>query len=284
MKPSTRKVYFHMSILEKIVQARTKDVEEKKDSISEQLLWRHARGMLSPPDFNEALLRNKRQKITQPALIAELKKASPSAGLMRGDFPVISLARELESGGAAALSVLTEPHFFQGNVRFLRLASDNVAIPVLCKDFIIDPFQIAEARVYGASAVLLIVAALDKAGLQRLLRVAGELQMTALVEVHTEEELEIACNSGAGVIGVNSRDLATFETDIEATADLLRKIPDGITRVAESGIENADDTIPLKDAGADAILVGGSIMKAHSPGQKAAELSCGKQKDEKNED
>lgn len=262
-----------MSILQKILKERRADIEKKKNNLSEQLMWRHARGMLTAPDFKAAVCRNAGTEQKQPALIAELKKASPSAGVIRDDFPLVSLARELEAGGADALSVLTEPHFFQGSTRYIRIVSDNVEIPVLCKDFIIDSYQIAEARAYGASAVLLIAAALDGESLSRLLRIAGELQMEALVEVHNEEELERACESGAEIIGVNSRDLTTFVTDLQRSVELLAKVPGGIVKVAESGIESEDDVTPFQQAGADAVLVGSSIMKSPSPREKAAELT-----------
>jgi len=258
------------SILDEIIENTRKIVKRKKEEIPEQLLWRHARGMPLPRNFAEALSRAGNNNC--PAVIAELKKASPSKGVIRKRFPVIELARELENAGASALSVLTEPDYFYGSLKNLRMVTDNVSIPVLCKDFIIDPYQIMDARAQGASAILLIVAALEKDQLEHLLEIARELQLDVLMETHKEEELDIAVKTGVDIIGVNSRDLSTFQTNVESTASLISQIPEGIVKVAESGIKTGEQIERFKKAEADAVLVGESLMNAKSPAKKLKEL------------
>ena len=258
------------SILDEILESTENLLKERKSKNSEQLLRRHARGMPAPRNFAEALTAE--QENGENNIIAELKKASPSKGLIRQNFPVVELARELETGGAAALSVLTEPNFFQGSLRNLQLAADNVNIPVLRKDFIIDTFQILEARVFGASAVLLITSALEKSRLEQLIQTTESFQMNALVEVHTKEELDAALECNAKIVGVNSRDLSNFETDLKTTINLISEIPNGIVKVAESGINNADDMELIRKSGVDAVLVGECLMKSSSPGKKITQL------------
>lgn len=205
-------------------------------------------------------------------IIAELKKASPSKGLIRENFDPAGLARELDSSGAAALSVLAEPHRFLGgedNVRIARSASD---LPILFKDFVTTEFQVLRARACGADAVLLIAAALDDARLTTLLSCVRGYGMEALVETHTAMEVERAVQTGAKIIGVNCRDLRTFRTDPSMTAELIGEIPQGIVRIAESGIRTAADIRRLHDAGADGFLVGEALMREEHPGEKLKEL------------
>jgi indole-3-glycerol phosphate synthase len=206
------------------------------------------------------------------AVIAELKRASPSRGLIRPDFDPQSLAEELESAGAAALSVLTDAEFFQGSVENLRRASAGTKLPCLRKDFIVDEFQLLEARANAADAVLLIVAALSQVELKMLARRASDHNLDVLCEVHDEEELQRAVDAGCTLIGVNSRDLRTFKVDLETAFRLAELIPENALRVAESGIHNGADIARLCAAGYQAFLIGESLMKAKSPGEALRQL------------
>jgi indole-3-glycerol phosphate synthase len=206
------------------------------------------------------------------AVIAELKKASPSKGLIRADFRAGELARELEEGGAAALSVLTEPVFFRGSLENLRLASENSSLPCLRKDFIVEEAQIAEARANQADAVLLIVAALAQADLERLAAKARALELDVLCEAHDEEELQRAVDAGCDLIGVNSRNLRTFQVDMDTVFKLAKKIPPGVLAVAESGIQSANDLADLRSVGYQTFLIGESLMQAAFPGSALKRL------------
>jgi indole-3-glycerol phosphate synthase len=209
---------------------------------------------------------------SSPAIIAELKKASPSKGLIRADFDVPVLAAELEHAGAAALSVLTDEPFFQGSLQNLELASQTVKIPCLRKDFILDEFQLLEARAHCADATLLIVAALTQDELVSLHRRARELQLDVLVEVHDAAELDRALAAGCDLIGVNNRNLHTFEVTLQTSIDLAPRIPANVVKVAESGIESSTDITRLRDAGFDAFLIGETLMRATIPGDALREL------------
>lgn len=202
----------------------------------------------------------------QPVVIAELKKASPSKGLIRADSQVAALAKQLEQAGAAALSVLTDERFFQGSLENLKLASQSTALPCLRKDFIVDEFQILEARAHQGDAVLLIVAALSAVELTSLATRARELSLDILCEVHDEAELERALAAQCDLIGVNSRDLKTFKVDPETLFRLAPRIPAGVLRVAESGIRSGEEMRRLAAAGYQAFLIGESLMRAPSPG------------------
>jgi indole-3-glycerol phosphate synthase len=201
-----------------------------------------------------------------PAIIAELKKASPSKGLIRADFDAPKLASELEHAGAAALSVLTDEQFFQGSLHNLELASCATHLPCLRKDFIIDKFQLLEARACRADAILLIVAALTQDELVTLHRCARELQLDVLCEVHDATELDRALAAGCDLIGINNRNLHTFHVDLDTSLQLVTRIPTGVVKVAESGIESAEDIARLRAAGFDAFLIGESLMRAPRPG------------------
>ena len=196
-----------------------------------------------------------------PRVIAEIKKASPSKGLIRADFAPTALAGAYARGGAAAISCLTDETYFQGRLDHLGLARDACVLPVLRKDFLIHPAQICEARAAGADAILLIARMLDRTALAELHRLAGDLQMDALVEVHDEQDVEAALFAGASLIGVNNRDLDTFRVDPETTYRLRKHIPDRIPVVAESGIETNEQLLRLADAGVAAVLVGESLMR-----------------------
>jgi indole-3-glycerol phosphate synthase len=206
------------------------------------------------------------------AIIAELKKASPSKGLIRADFRPSEIAVELEQAGAAALSVLTDEPFFQGSLDNLRIASSSTSLPCLRKDFIVDEFQIVEAKANQADAILLIVAALDQKELVALAKAARTLALDVLCEAHDEEELQRALDAGCDLIGINSRNLRTFEVDLETAFRLADKIPTTCVRVAESGIQSGADLARLRSAGYEAFLIGESLMIADHPGRALARL------------
>ena len=218
----------------------------------------------------------RKQAAIVPAVIAEIKKASPSKGLIRADFDVEWLARRYQAGGAAALSVLTDEPFFQGSLRNLELASKAVKLPCLRKDFMVDEYQIVEARAHRADAILLIAAALTDAELKQFAAAAHELSLDVLVEVHTGEELDRVLDalgeSGADAIGVNNRDLKSFAVRLETSLQLIERIPTGVVRVTESGISTADDLARLRVAGFDAFLIGESLMRKTDPGEALKEL------------
>jgi indole-3-glycerol phosphate synthase len=229
----------------------------------------HAAAGHTPRGFRARL-----RKLSQDgvAVIAELKKASPSRGLIRADFRPSEIAVELEEAGAAALSVLTDEPFFQGSLDYLRMASSSTSLPCLRKDFIIDEFQIVEAKANHADAILLIVAALDQKELVALAEAARALALDVLCEAHDEEELQRALDAGCDLIGINSRNLRTFEVDLTTAFHLVDKIPSTCVRVAESGIQSGSDLARLRSAGYEAFLIGESLMKANSPGKALARL------------
>jgi len=206
------------------------------------------------------------------SFICEVKKASPSKGIIVEDFPYLQIALEYESAGAAAISVLTEPDYFLGSDRYLREIAAAVAVPTLRKDFIIDPYQIYEAKVLGAKAVLLICALLDAETLAEYIKTSSELGLSSLVEIHDEAEAEQAVQAGARIIGINNRDLKTFMVDLAVTARLRSLIPAGILTVAESGIKSVDDVRAISGLGVDAALVGESLMRAEDKRQFLSEL------------
>jgi indole-3-glycerol phosphate synthase len=222
-----------------------------------------------PRGFRAALARKSETGI---AIIAELKKASPSKGLIRQEFNVQELARDLEKAGAACISVLTDAEFFQGSLENLQTASDAVKIPCLRKDFIVDEFQLLEARANSADAVLLIVAALTPRELSLLARAARSQSLDILCEVHDEGELERALDTGCDLIGVNTRDLRTFKVGPETAFRLAKRLPKNIVRVAESGIRTAEDIVRLRSAGYEAFLIGEALMRAKRPGEVLHEL------------
>jgi indole-3-glycerol phosphate synthase len=223
----------------------------------------------SPRGFRRVLFEADRKG---PAVIAELKKASPSRGLIRDHFSVPELAHELKEAGAAALSVLTEEKHFQGSLENLRIASQVSSIPCLRKDFIVDEIQLLEARAFGADAALLIVAVLTDPELKRLLKSARELGLDVLCEVHDEVELQRALDAGFDIVGVNNRDLRTFDVTLETSVRLNAKIPLSALRVAESGIHCGADIARLRSIGYQAFLIGESLMKQPSPGAALRKL------------
>ena len=223
----------------------------------------------TPRGFRNQLRRVARDGV---AVIAELKKASPSKGLIRADFRPSELARELERAGAAALSVLTDEQFFQGSLDYLRQASSSSSLPCLRKDFIVDEFQIVEARANRADAILLIVAALDQKELVSLAGIARAQGLEVLCEAHDEQELQRALDAGCDLIGINNRNLRTFEVNLETAFRLVEKMPAACVRVAESGIQSGADLARLRSAGYEAFLIGESLMKAERPSEALTRL------------
>src|ERR1700719_164123 len=223
----------------------------------------------TPRGFRNRLRRAAQDGI---AIIAELKKASPSKGLIRADFRPSELARDLERSGAAALSVLTDEQFFQGSLDYLRQASSSSSLPCLRKDFIVDEFQIVEARANRADAILLIVAALNQKELVALAGIARSHSLDVLCEAHDEQELQRALDAGCDLIGINRRNLRTFEVNLETAFRLVEKMPATCVRVAESGIQSGADLARLRSGGYEAFLIGESLMKAERPGEALAKL------------
>jgi indole-3-glycerol phosphate synthase len=264
-------------ILDSIVAARRQDLAQAKRQVS--LADLEGRPPYGAPrrGFTNQLTRH------SPAIIAEVKKASPSCGLIRADFDPVAIARSYDDGGAAAISVLTEERSFQGRLDYLEAIRAAVELPLLRKDFLVDPYQVVEARAWGADAVILIVAILDDGMLGELLAAATETGLDALVEVHTEGEVERAASAGARLIGVNNRNLHTFETTLDTSLGLRPLLPDGATAVAESGIATAADLDRLDAGGFDAFLIGESLMRAPDPGAQLRELiratNSGRRKD-----
>ena len=206
------------------------------------------------------------------SFICEVKKASPSKGIIAEDFPYMDIAREYAAAGAAAISVLTEPYYFKGDDRYLKEIAETVSIPVLRKDFIVDEFMIYEAKLLGASAVLLICAILEQKQLAEYIQLAHTLGLSALVEAHDERELNMALESGARIIGVNNRDLKTFEVDTNNSIRLRKLAPPGIIFVSESGIKTREDIAALRRNNVDAVLIGETLMRAGDKKAALAEL------------
>ena len=205
-------------------------------------------------------------------LIAEVKKASPSAGVIAEDFDPVAIAQQYEQAGAHAVSVLTDEQFFQGSLAYMTRVRAAVGLPVLRKDFILHEVQIHEAACAGADAILLIVAALEQAALEHLLAVATDFQLDVLVEVHTLAELDRALATDARIIGINYRNLATFQVDLKTTEELSEEVPEDIVLVSESGIKTAEDTRRVLESGCNAILVGETLMRAPDVHEKVEEL------------
>lgn len=255
------------TILDRIVEARLAAIDKGKKLIPEPVLRMTVRKAEKPRDFAAAISAPGRINV-----IAELKKTSPSLGVIRQDFDPGALATSLGESGAAALSVLTEEDFFQGSIGHLRTARKAAPLPALRKDFIVDPWQVWETRAGEADAFLLIVAILSDAQLQSLLALGRELQLPALVEVHSRDELKRALDAGASIIGVNNRDLRTFEVRLETSLEVIEEIPESCVAVSESGIHSKQDLRRLRDAGYDAFLIGEHLMKAADPGAALQEM------------
>jgi indole-3-glycerol phosphate synthase len=227
-------------------------------------------GAIAPRGFASAL--RTRVDEGRSAVIAEIKKASPSKGVIRADFDPAAIAASYESGGAACLSVLTDAQFFQGDAEHLRVARAACTLPVLRKDFVVDPYQVYEARTWGADCILLIVAALDDGQMAELEACAAEVGMDVLAEVHDGEELDRALRLATPLIGINNRNLRSFEVSLATTLDLLGEIPPDRLVVTESGILEPSDVARMRDAGVNAFLVGEAFMRAPDPGAELARL------------
>ncbi|MFQ5630075.1 MAG: indole-3-glycerol phosphate synthase TrpC [bacterium] len=260
------------TILEKIIAHKHREVEACKLATPEQELADIVQDMPPPKSLAKAI-RGK----DQLSVIAEMKRASPSAGLLRRNFEPVAIARSYAKAGADAISVLTDAHFFQGRLDHIRQIRPLVDMPILRKDFIIDRYQLLEARAAGADAVLLIVAALEENVLAVLLRKTHGLGIDALVEVHTEKELDAALRVGAEIIGINNRNLESFEIDLATTENLVPKSPSGKVIVGESGITTPDDLARMRKSGVDAALVGSHFMRESNPGEALAAFKkmCG---------
>ncbi|HEV2578548.1 MAG TPA: indole-3-glycerol phosphate synthase TrpC [Acidobacteriaceae bacterium] len=247
----------------------TREVVAERKAATDMRAMERAAAEHQPRGFARAL-RSKAQ--TSPAIIAELKKASPSKGLIRAEFDPAALAKEMEQAGAAVLSVLTDEKFFQGSLENLRLASAAASIPCLRKDFMVDPFQIVEARANNADAILLIVAALTDSELRTLRDEALRYELDVLCEVHDAEELDRALALDCECVGVNSRDLRTFEVSLDRACELAARLPQSAVRVAESGIHTREDMQRLRAAGYEAFLIGESLMRQPRPGEALKKL------------
>ena len=258
-------------MLDEIV-AKTKErlVEAKQNKSLDQLI-----GEVSKLEIKEDFPFKEALKDPEIAIIAEVKKASPSKGLISRDFDYIEIAREYEDAGASAISVLTEPYFFKGSNNFLMEISENVSIPILRKDFTIDEYMIYEAKLLGASAVLLIVSILDDAQLKEYLDLSHDLGLSAIVETHDANEIKTALDAGADIIGVNNRNLADFTVDIENSIRLRSLVGDDVVFISESGIKTKEDVTRLKENNVDAVLIGETLMRSEDKKSMIFELKNG---------
>ena len=260
-------------ILSQIVAVKREEIAAAQKRVSLQAVRADAESRVLTRDFEGAL----RRKIAagRSAVIAEIKKASPSKGLLRADFIPADIAQSYAEAGAACLSVLTDRQFFQGQNDFLKQARASCDLPVLRKDFMVDPYQIYESRAVGADCVLLIAACLEDAQMAELEAIARSLDMAVLVEVHDAAELERALELKTPLLGINNRNLRTFEVTLQTTLDLLQRVPGDRLVITESGIQSKDDVRKMREAGVHAFLVGEAFMRADDPGSALAELFGG---------
>jgi indole-3-glycerol phosphate synthase len=257
-------------ILEKIISVKHREIEESRAAVSFSELERQCSGLPPTRDFVHAL--RSRVEKSQPAVIAEIKKASPSKGVIREDFDPVAIARSYQQSGAACLSVLTDRDFFQGAPEYLTAVRAETTIPVIRKDFIIDPYQVYEARAMGADCILLIVAALETAQMRELERIARGMGMAVLVEIHSQEELDGALELETPLIGINNRNLRTFETDIGTSLRVAKGISSGRVVITESGINTREDVALMVENSIYAFLVGESMMRKPDPGAALKDL------------
>ena len=261
------------TVLAKILEAKRREVEEAKQRIAPDEIERLARHASPPRGFEKAL--RAKAAAGKPAVIAEIKRASPSRGLIRADFDPARIAASYEAHGAACLSVLTDREFFGGSPEDLKAARAACSLPVLRKDFMIDPYQVHEARAWGADCILLIVGALGDGPMRELETQARDIGLDVLVESHDAGELARALELRTALIGVNNRDLRTFETRLETTLDLVDDVPAGRLLITESGISEPGDVARLKKFGVSAYLVGSAFMAAQDPGKELSRLFSG---------
>ncbi|MCZ6579831.1 MAG: indole-3-glycerol phosphate synthase TrpC [Gammaproteobacteria bacterium] len=260
-------------ILNRILARKTEEIAANRLAVPIDRIRQQLATASTPRGFIKSL--QEKQASGLAAVIAEIKKASPSKGVIREDFDPAQIARSYAKGGAACVSVLTDRDFFQGHDDYLLAARNACSLPVLRKEFIIDSYQVFEARVLGADCILLIVAALDDDALTKLYALSGELGMDTLVEVHDQSELERAMRLDLDMIGINNRNLHTFETQLSTTLDLLDQIPGGCLVVTESGIHSSEDVKLMRDHGVNSFLVGEAFMRAHEPGSELRALFYG---------
>ncbi|MBY6109057.1 MULTISPECIES: indole-3-glycerol phosphate synthase TrpC [unclassified Halomonas] len=258
------------TILERILERKDEEVASRRCQVSEQALLARAREQDAPRGFVISLA--ERIRDGDAAVIAEVKKASPSKGLIREDFRPAEIAAQYARGGAACLSVLTDADFFQGHEDYLIAAREACSLPVIRKDFIVHGYQVSEARAIGADCILLIVAALEDAQMRDLHQQAGELGMDVLVEVHDAQELERALALDLDLVGINNRDLHTFNTRLETTLELLPRIPPEVTVITESGIHSRDDVLRMRENDVHGFLVGEAFMREEDPGEALRRL------------
>ncbi len=257
-------------ILDKIVQAKREEVVTRKATVPLSDLKARIRDLPPPRDFHGAL--DRKSGGGGIRLIAEVKRASPSQGIIRQGFDLEQLTRAYAAAGAAAISVLTDEPFFQGSLEDLARVKASVSLPVLRKDFILDPYQVYEARAWGADAILLIVAVLEAEPLQDLLALSHEIGLHPLTEVHTGQELQAALRAKAPIVGINNRDLKSFQVSLETTFALLAEIPREVVVVSESGISHRAEVARLEATGVDAILVGEGLLRAQDVAEKVRDL------------
>jgi indole-3-glycerol phosphate synthase len=257
-------------ILKTILTKKAEEVAKRKSGISMADLEDIATGVERPRGFYNAI--HNKVLAKKPAIIAEIKKASPSKGVIREDFQPIKIGQDYAMNGATCLSVLTDKEFFQGSEAYLQMVRERCPLPVLRKDFMIDIYQVYEARALGADCILLIAAALDDSLMHELSNAATKLGMDVLVEVHDADELQSALKLDTKLIGINNRNLRTFETSLQTTLDLKQQIPEDRIIITESGIHTHDDVQHMLDNNIYAFLVGEVFMRAESPGQKMREL------------
>lgn len=252
-------------VLKKILKRKVEEISMACETTSLKEVSQQAAGASSPRGFINAL----HAKITagESAVIAEVKKASPSKGVLRENFDPAEIAKSYQEGGAACLSVLTDRDFFQGSIEYLKQARSACSLPVIRKDFIVDPYQVYEARAMGADCILLIVSALGDAVLSELYGLATHLDMDVLIEVHDQDELDTALQLSPPMIGINNRNLRTFEVSLQTTLGMLDSIPDDCLLITESGILTPDDVALMRKNNVNAFLVGEAFMRADSPGQ-----------------
>ncbi|WP_428608693.1 indole-3-glycerol phosphate synthase TrpC [Sedimenticola sp.] len=258
-------------ILKKIIQRKLEEIAQRKAVLPIDDLIEQLSGIDNPPRGFAQAIADKLDR-GEPGVIAEIKKASPSKGVIRADFRPAEIAASYQRGGAACLSVLTDVDFFQGSDDYLKQARAACNLPVIRKDFIIDPYQVYEARLIGADCILLIVSCLSDESLEELNTLAHQMGMDVLVEVHDAEELQRAVKLSNRLIGINNRNLRTFEVTLDTTLELLDQIPPGCIVVTESGILTLADVTRMRQQGVHAFLVGESFMRAEEPGEKLAEL------------
>lgn len=253
--------------LEEIVETKRKEIQGRKTRSRQREMEEMISCLPPPRDFLGAISQH-----APMALIAEIKRASPSLGVINEDVDILQIARNYEKGGASAISVLTEPHFFKGDLAHLNLIKKTTSLPVLQKDFILDSFQIFEGRFSGADAILFIAALLDREQLKDFVGLARSLHIIPLVEIHNEDDLKKISDLDLPLMGINNRDLRTFEVDLETTLRLKREIPSSVKVISESGIKSCQDVRLFREAGVSGILVGETLMRSAAPALKIKEL------------